>query len=168
MTGPAISSIGLRGASRRISILDDGPSPLVGRRIGAYRVIEEVGRGGMGVVFAADDERLGRTVALKALTPEYTRDHTRRERLIREARAAATLSHPAIATIFALEEIDGELYIASELVRGRTLREELRDGPFPAVVTAARPGFHRRGARGRAPARDRPSRSQTGKHHQAR
>ena len=113
-------------------ILDDDAVPsLVGRRIGTYRVIEEIGRGGMGVVYAAEDERLGRTIALKALTPEYTRDPMRRERLTREARAAAALSHPAIATIFALEEIDGELYIASELVRGRTLRDELRDGPLP-------------------------------------
>ena len=112
-------------------ILEDVAPSVVGRQIGAYRVIEEIGRGGMGVVYAAEDERLGRTVALKALTPEYTRDPTRRERLIREARAAAALSHPAIATIFALEEIDGELYIAAELVRGRTLRDELRDGPLP-------------------------------------
>ena len=86
----------------------------------------------MGVVYAAEDQRLRRTVALKALTPEYTRDPLRRERLTREARAAAALLHPAIATIFALEEIDGELYITSELVRGRTLREELRDGPLAA------------------------------------
>ena len=113
-------------------ILDDEPSSLTGRQIGTYRVLEEVGRGGMGVVYAAEDERLRRTVALKALPPEFTRDPVRRERLTREARAAAALSHPAIATIFALEEIDGELYIISELVRGRTLREELRDGPFPS------------------------------------
>jgi serine/threonine protein kinase len=104
---------------------------LAGKQLGAYRILEEIGRGGMGVVYAAQDERLRRTVALKALTPEYTRDPGRRERLTREARAAAALLHPAIATIFALEEIDGELYITSELVRGRTLREELRDGPVP-------------------------------------
>jgi serine/threonine-protein kinase len=104
---------------------------LVGKQIGTYRIIEEVGRGGMGVVYAAEDQRLRRTVALKALTPEYTRDPLRRERLTREARAAAALLHPAIATIFALEEIDGELYITSELVRGRTLRQELGDGPLP-------------------------------------
>ena len=85
----------------------------------------------MGVVYAAEDERLRRTVALKALTPEYTRDPIRRDRLTREARAAAALLHPAIATIFYLEEINDELYIISELVRGRTLREELRDGPLP-------------------------------------
>jgi hypothetical protein len=73
---------------------------------------------------------LGRTVALKALPPEWAADPRRRERLRREARAAAALSHPAIATIFALEEIDGGLYLVSELVRGRTLREELADGPL--------------------------------------
>jgi predicted Ser/Thr protein kinase len=112
-------------------ILGDERGSLTGKQIGTYRVLEEIGRGGMGVVYAAEDERLRRTVALKALTPEFTRDPLRRERLTREARAAAALSHPAIATIFALEEIDGELYIISELVRGRTLREEVRDGPFP-------------------------------------
>jgi len=112
-----------------LALGDDGS--LVGKRIGNYRILEEIGRGGMGVVYAAEDERLGRTVAFKALPPEYTTDPVRRERLTREARAAAALSHPAIATIFYLEEIDGELYIISELVRGRTLREELRDGPLP-------------------------------------
>ena len=105
---------------------------LVGRQIGSYRVTEEIGRGGMGVVYAALDERLRRTVALKALPSEYTRDPARRERLKREAIAAAALSHPSVATVFALEEIDGDLYIVSELVRGRTLRDELRDGPLPA------------------------------------
>jgi hypothetical protein len=113
-------------------ILDGPEVSLTGRTLGAYRIREEIGRGGMGVVYAAEDERLGRPVALKALTPEFTRDPIRRERLRLEARAAAKLSHPAIATVFALEEIDGELYIASELVRGRTLRDELDDGPVPA------------------------------------
>jgi eukaryotic-like serine/threonine-protein kinase len=111
----------------------DGDS-LVGERIGPYRVLEEIGRGGMGVVYAADDERLGRTVALKALPREWAADPRRRERLRREARAAAALSHPAIATIFALEEIDGALYLLSELVRGRTLREELAEGPVAAPL----------------------------------
>ncbi len=113
-------------------LMFDEAESLVGRQVGAYRVTEELGRGGMGVVYAAEDSRLGRPVALKALPPEFTRDSRRRERLTREARAAAALSHPAIATIFALEEIEGDLYIASELVRGRTLRQELGDGPLPA------------------------------------
>src|SRR5204862_34611 len=88
--------------------------------------------GGMGVVYAAEDQRLGRMVAIKALPPEYTRDPARRARLTREARAAAALSHPAIATIYTLEETADGLYIVGELVRGRTLREELGDGPLPA------------------------------------
>jgi serine/threonine protein kinase len=113
-------------------LMFDEADSLVGRQVGVYRVTEELGRGGMGVVYAAEDSRLGRPVALKALPPEFTRDTRRRERLTREARAAAALSHPAIATIYALEEIEGDLYIASELVRGRTLREELGGGPLAA------------------------------------
>jgi serine/threonine protein kinase len=111
-------------------LVDDEP-PLEGR-IGTYRILEEIGRGGMGVVYAARDERLGRAVALKALPAAFSNDAMRRARLTREARAAAALSHPAIATIYALEEIDGRLFIVSELVRGRTLRDEIRDGPLPA------------------------------------
>ena len=104
----------------------------VGKQLGAYQVLAEIGRGGMGVVYAARDERLGRTVALKALPPEYTRDKRHRDRLAREARAAAAFTHESIATVFALEEIDGELFIASELVEGKTLRDELGSGPTPA------------------------------------
>ena len=104
---------------------------LTGRRIGPYAVGEQVGRGGMGVVYAAEDERLGRSVALKMLPPAYSRDAVARERLAREARAAAALSHPAIATIYALEDIDGDLFIASELVRGATLRSALTSGALP-------------------------------------
>jgi serine/threonine-protein kinase len=113
-------------------ILDDGPAA-PGSHLGPYQVLEEIGRGGMGVVYAARDERLGRMVALKALPAAYSGDPARRSRLTREARAAAALSHPAVATIFSLEEIDGGLYIVSELVRGKTLRQELRDGPLPAA-----------------------------------
>jgi len=108
---------------------EDVPT-LSGRTIGPYRVHEEIGRGGMGVVYAAEDTRLRREVALKALTPEYTSDPSRRQRLRREAIAAAKLSHTSIATVFALEEIEGELYIITELVRGHTLREEVRSGPL--------------------------------------
>jgi serine/threonine protein kinase len=113
-------------------LLDDEHPSLSGRTIGPYLIGEEIGRGGMGVVYAAEDTRLGRKVALKALPDEYARDPIRRERLAREARAAAALSHPAIATIFALEELDGALYIVSELVRGQNLRDELREGPLPS------------------------------------
>ena len=105
-------------------------APLTGRRIGPYQVREQVGRGGMGLVYVAEDERLGRVVALKMLPPSYSRDTVARERLLREARSAAALSHPNIATIYALEEFDGDLFISSELVRGETLRTTLASGPL--------------------------------------
>jgi eukaryotic-like serine/threonine-protein kinase len=100
------------------------------RQIGPYSIRGELGRGGMGVVYLAEDRRLGRTVALKALPDSFANDPGRRERLRREARAAAALTHPGIAIVYALEEIDGALYIASEHVRGRTLRAELAEGPL--------------------------------------
>ena len=112
-------------------ILSDPGESLIGKRIGAYEIVEEIGRGGMGIVYAARDTRLGRVVALKALPAEYTSDPIRRERLTREARAAASLSHPAVATVFALEEIDGDLFLISELVKGETLRAELGRGALP-------------------------------------
>ncbi len=102
-----------------------------GTQVGPYQMHEVVGRGGMGIVYAAEDTRLGRSVALKALPPHINRDARARERLAREARAAAALSHPCIATVYALEEFDGELFISSELVRGETLRAELSRGALP-------------------------------------
>jgi len=102
-----------------------------GDQIGSYRIERELGRGGMGIVYLAEDVRLGRRVALKALAPSCTHDERRRERLRMEARAAAKLSHPGIATVFALEEIDGELFIAGEYVPGCTLRAELDAGAMP-------------------------------------
>jgi hypothetical protein len=110
---------------------DEEVASLVGRQIGSYHIVREIGRGGMGVVYAARDERLGRVVALKVLPPQYAANRKHRDRLAREARAAAALNHEAIAMVFALEEIDGGLYMASELVEGHTLREELASGPLP-------------------------------------
>lgn len=101
---------------------------LSGRRLGPYLVKKKIGEGGMGVVYQAEDTRLGRSVAIKALAPRFTGDGERRERLRREARAAAALSHPGIATVYALEEFDGQLYIVSEYVEGETLREEIGKG----------------------------------------
>jgi len=106
-----------------------------GEQVGSYRIERELGRGGMGIVYLAEDLRLGRMVALKALAPHYTHDQPRRERLRKEARAAARLSHPGIATVFALEEIGDELFIACEYVPGRTLRAELDAGAMPVGRT---------------------------------
>ena len=108
-----------------------GPELAAGRRLGPYRIMRKLGEGGMGVVHLAEDTRLGRRVAIKALPPRFTRDERRRRRLRREARAAASLTHPGIATVYALEEFDGALCIVSEYVAGETLRQELAAGPLP-------------------------------------
>src|SRR5262245_35369821 len=105
---------------------------LAGRMIGPYIVRDELGRGGMGVVYLADDTRLGRPVALKALHPHVAAGTEQRERLRQEARIAAALSpSDGIATVYALEEFDGAMYVASEFVPGRTLRALVQDGPVP-------------------------------------
>jgi len=107
------------------AILEEDRAIAPGTELGPYTVVGEIGRGGMGRVYLASDGRLGRTVALKSLPPELTRDAAHRDRLRREARAAALLTHPGICTVFALEELEGELYIATEFVEGHTLREEI-------------------------------------------
>jgi hypothetical protein len=114
------------------ALLDEERALTPGQVIGSYTIVREAGRGGMGRVYLATDARLGRTVALKALPPELTGDPAGRERLRREARAAAALTHPGICTVYALEEFDGELFIATEFVDGHTLRDEIESGrPVP-------------------------------------
>ena len=122
---PPISS-----AARSLAQAAADAQALVGRQVGQYRVDAILGQGGMGVVYEATDLRLGRVVALKAISPDVTRDAARRERLRREARAAASLSHPGIATVYALEEFDDHLFIAGEFVAGETLRDEAERGPM--------------------------------------
>ena len=104
--------------------------PRVGTRIGSYEIEREINRGGQGIVYVAHDVRLGRRVALKALSTLHDSDAALQERLRREARAAATISHPAVATIYALEEIDGRLFIASEYIEGHSLRSEIDQAPL--------------------------------------
>lgn len=116
-------------------IAEDTPAPdprlVPGATFGGYRLLREVGRGGMGVVFEADDLRLHRRVALK-FVPVASADAAAAQRLRQEARAAAALVHPNIATIHALEEVDGRAAIVSELVDGETLRACIARGPLPA------------------------------------
>jgi len=109
----------------------DSGNLLPGSRLGPYAISKKLGQGGMGIVYLAVDTRLGRPVAIKALAPQHTSDAEHRERLRREARVAATLSHPSIATVYALEEHEGNLYMICEYVRGQTLHEELASGPLP-------------------------------------
>ena len=99
-------------------------------RITHYRVVRKIGEGGMGVVYVAEDERLGRQVALKLLR-ESVSDPTARLRLIREARVAAGVSHPLICQVFELGEWNGQPFIAMELIDGEPLSARLRHGPLP-------------------------------------
>ncbi|HEX2572739.1 MAG TPA: protein kinase [Polyangia bacterium] len=106
------------------------PDPLVGTTLGHFRIMELLGRGGMGVVYRAVDERLQRIVALKVLPPHFAADADRRERFLREARNAAAVSHPNIATVHEVGEDQGQIYIAMEFVEGQTLRHKI-DGDLP-------------------------------------
>ena len=113
-------------------LLADEAALAPGTTLGAYAIVREIGRGGMGRVYLATDTRLGRTVALKALAPHLVRDPAQRERLRREARSAASLTHPGICTVYALDEIDGDLYIATEFVDGHTLGVEITSERRPS------------------------------------
>jgi eukaryotic-like serine/threonine-protein kinase len=104
---------------------------LIPRTLGKYRVLDRLGRGGMGEVYVAEDTTLGRKVALKVLRPEVAGAPDRRERFQREARAVAALNHPNIVTLYSVEEAEGELFLTMELVQGESLREVLRHGPLP-------------------------------------
>src|SRR5688500_14872268 len=96
-----------------------------------YRLEEQIGRGGMGVVYRAVDTRLGRAVAIKVLPPDTTADPARRRRFIQEARAASALNHPHIVTIHEVDEHEVTTFIAMELVDGTPLDKVLAGGPLP-------------------------------------
>jgi serine/threonine protein kinase len=104
---------------------------MIGQVLGHYRVLEKIGSGGMGEVYRASDERLGRDVALKILKPSLAHDQDRLRRFEQEARAAAALSDPNIVAIFDIGMHDGAPYIVSELLEGQTLRERMLDGHIP-------------------------------------
>jgi tetratricopeptide (TPR) repeat protein/predicted Ser/Thr protein kinase len=103
---------------------------MIGKTISHYKIIEKLGEGGMGVVYKAEDLKLGRMVALKFLPPEWTRNAAARARFFHEAQAAAALSHPNICTVFEIDEADGQIFIAMERIEGERLRDMIARGPM--------------------------------------
>ncbi len=105
--------------------------PYVGQRFGRYRIEEEIGAGGMGVVYRAYDEKLERDLAIKVLTPGALYDEVARKRFRNEARVLSRLNHPCIQTIHDFDNFDGQDYLVSELVAGVSLDTRLRSGALP-------------------------------------
>jgi serine/threonine protein kinase len=103
---------------------------MIGKSISHYKILKKLGEGGMGVVYEAEDTKLKRTVALKFLPPELTRDPQAKARFVQEAQAAAALDHPNICPVFEIGEAVGATYIAMPRVRGRSLKDRIAAGPL--------------------------------------
>jgi len=126
------------GAPRLVSA-GTGDDPRIGSTVAGYRIDVVLGRGGMGVVYRAHQERRERDVALKEIAPELARDEAFRERFIRESRAAAAIEHSNVVPIYEADELgDGTLYLAIRYIPGSDLRQTLTDaGALDAERTAA-------------------------------
>jgi serine/threonine protein kinase/tetratricopeptide (TPR) repeat protein len=112
-------------------LLVGDPESLIGQHLGCYRVEAVAGVGGMGVVYLASDERLGRKVALKLLPESMVANEAELRRLECEARTASALNHPNIVTIHEIGEVNSTHYVATEFIEGTTLRERMKNGSIP-------------------------------------
>jgi serine/threonine-protein kinase len=108
----------------------NGEVPVIGRTLSHYKVLSEISRGGMGIIYRAVDLKLDREVALKVLPPELVADPERKSRFVREAKSAAKLEHPHIGVVHEIDEAEGETFIAMELIRGEQLRDTIAKGPL--------------------------------------
>jgi Tol biopolymer transport system component/predicted Ser/Thr protein kinase len=110
---------------------------MIGKAISHYRILEELGQGGMGVVYRAHDTKLDRDVALKFLPPELTKDPIARERFIHEAKAASALSHPNVCAIHEIQDYENQIFIVMDFVDGQTLRKKLESINFKQAIDIA-------------------------------
>ena len=103
---------------------------MIGETISHYKILSEVGRGGMGVVYKAEDLKLKRTVALKFLRSDLIEDEEHKERFLREAQAAAALDHPNICTVYEIDEADGQTFLSMAYLEGQTVKDKIKARPL--------------------------------------